>query len=282
MNFIEIIEKLNSYWSSLGANIYWPHYSEKGAATANPLTFFGALNSNDCFFAHIEECKRPQDGRYGKNPNRLYSHHQYQVFIKPAPVNIESLYLESLCFLGLDIEKHDIKFLEDDWSQPTLGAWGLGSEVVLNGIEVTQFTYFNQVGGISLSVIPIEITYGLERLALAIQQKSSVMDLDWDNKQKYRDVCYEKEYEFSKYTFEVADTSRYLDLFKIFVKEAENALEQDLPLVAYDMISKSIHIFNILDARNAISANERQSYIQISSSLANRCCKSYISNKEQK
>lgn len=279
MTVLKMISLLQEYWQSNGAALFSSYDIEKGAATANPKTFLRVLGNKKENIIYVEPCRRPQDGRYGTNPSRLYQHHQLQLLIKPAPNNIEQLYLKSLEHIGIDISKNDIKFLEDNWEQPTLGAWGLGSEVRLNGMEITQFTYFNQIGTIDLEVKPIEISYGIERLALAIQDKSDIMNLEWNENVSYKDIFYRREREFSEYIFEVADIEKYFSLFEIYISEAEKALDRNLALPAYDNILKASNAFNILDARKAITTSERQKFIHRSSKVAKKCCEIYL-NKE--
>ena len=231
--------------------------------------------------AYVEPSRRPKDGRYGENPNRVYQHHQFQVIMKPSPDNIQELYLESLKVLGIDPLKHDIRFVEDDWESPTLGAWGLGWEVWLDGMEVTQFTYFQQVGGLELEVVPVEITYGLERLALYIQNKENVYDLEWAPGIKYGDMRYQYEYENSKYSFEVADLESHFRWFDDYEKEADRALNENLVMPAYDYVLKCSHTFNVLDSRGAISTTERMAYILRVRNLAKRCAEVFVQNRKE-
>ena len=270
MNVKDMLKTLENFWYSQGVNISYSYDVETGAGTAHPNTFLKALGPLKESFAYLQPCRRPQDGRYGDNPNRLYQHHQFQIFIKPAPNNIEELYLKSLEAIGIDLKRDDVRFLEDNWKQPTLGAWGLGSEVRINGREVTQFTYFNQIGNIDLDLIPIEIAIGVERLALAVQKKDNILDLDWDSDKKYGDVFHQREYDLSKYTFEVANSKNYFTLFDIYIDEANRALEASLVNSAYDMVLKASHAFNILDAQKSISQKERQNYILKVSKAAKR------------
>ena len=219
MTFQEIIFALQKYWSSKGCVLGNPYDIEKGAGTFNPNTFLMSLGPEPWSVAYVEPSRRPKDGRYGENPNRVYQHHQFQVIMKPSPLNIQELYLESLRVLGIEPEKHDIRFVEDDWESPTLGAWGLGWEVWLDGMEVTQFTYFQQVGGLELDPIPVEITYGLERIALYIQNKENIYDLEWAPGVKYGDMRFQFEYENSKYSFELADLDKHFKWFDEFEKK---------------------------------------------------------------
>ena len=226
--------------------------------------------------AYVEPSRRPKDGRYGENPNRLYQHHQFQVIMKPSPENIQELYLESLQALGINPKEHDIRFVEDNWESPTLGAWGLGWEVWLDGMEVTQFTYFQQVGGIELDITPVELTYGLERLALYLQNKENVYDLEWTDGVKYGERRHQYEYEMSKYSFEVSDSEMNFKLFDMYEKEAKNCLDHKLVLPAYDFVLKCSHIFNNLDARGSISTTERMTYILRVRDLAKNCAEQFV------
>ena len=253
---------------------------ETGAGTFNPNTFLMSLGPEPWKTAYVAPSRRPKDGRYGENPNRVYQHHQFQVIMKPSPDNIQELYLESLRLLGIIPEEHDIRFVEDDWESPTLGAWGLGWEVWLDGMEITQFTYFQQVGGLELDIVPVEITYGLERIALYIQNKSNVYDLDWTENVKYGDMRYQYEYENSKYSFELADLDLYFKWFDEYEREAKKILEQGLVLPAYDFVLKCSHTFNVLDSRGAISTTERMAYILRVRDLAKRCAEIYVENRK--
>ncbi|NLK62033.1 MAG: glycine--tRNA ligase subunit alpha [Fusobacteria bacterium] len=281
MTFQDIILKLQKFWNEKGCIIGNPYDVETGAGTFNPNTFLMSLGPEPWNIAYVEPSRRPKDGRYGENPNRLYEHHQFQVIMKPSPENIQEMYLESLKELGIDSKKHDIRFVEDDWESPTLGAWGLGWEVWLDGQEITQFTYFQQVGGIELDIIPVEITYGLERIALAIQNKDSVFDLDWTNNVKYGDMRFQFEYEFSKYSFEIADVAMHFDLFNKYEQEAKQIIDNKLVLPAYDHVLKCSHCFNILDSRGAISTTERMSYILRVRNLAKSCAELYVAEREK-
>ena len=281
MTFQEMILALQEFWSKQGCAISNPYDIETGAGTFNPNTFLMSLGPEPWNIAYVEPSRRPKDGRYGENPNRVYQHHQFQVIMKPSPDNIQELYLESLRMLGIDPTKHDIRFVEDDWESPTLGAWGLGWEVWLDGMEVTQFTYFQQVGGLELDVVPVEITYGLERLAIYIQGKENVYDLEWSHGVKYGDMRFQMEYEFSKYSFEIADRDSHFTWYDMFEKEALRALEANLVFPAYDYVLKCSHIFNVLDARGAISVTERQSYILRVRDLAKRCAEVFVENRKK-
>jgi len=276
MNFQDMIMALQQFWGSKGCVIGNPYDIETGAGTFNPNTTLMALGPEPWSTAYVEPSRRPKDGRYGENPNRVYQHHQFQVIMKPSPLNIQELYLESLKMLGVDPLKHDIRFVEDDWESPTLGAWGLGWEVWLDGMEITQFTYFQQVGGIELDVTPVEITYGLERIALYIQEKESVYDLEWAPGIKYGDMRLQYEYEQSKYSFELADLDMHFRWFDECEIEAHRILDEGLVFPAYDLVLKGSHIFNVLDARGAISVTERQSYILRVRNMSKRCAEVFL------
>lgn len=281
MTFQAMILALQNFWNSKGCAISNPYDIETGAGTFNPNTFLMSLGPEPWNIAYVEPSRRPKDGRYGENPNRVYQHHQFQVIMKPSPDNIQELYLESLKMLGIDSTKHDIRFVEDDWESPTLGAWGLGWEVWLDGMEVTQFTYFQQVGGLELESVPVEITYGLERLAIYIQGKDNIYDLEWTEGVKYGDMRLQMEYEFSKYSFEIADREAHFTWYDMFEKEANRALEAGLVFPAYDYVLKCSHIFNVLDARGAISVTERQSYILRVRDLAKKCAEVFVENRRK-
>ncbi len=280
MDLQTIILRLQSYWAEQGCLIWQPYDIEKGAGTMNPATFLRALGPEPWAVAYVEPSRRPADGRYGENPNRLYQHLQYQVLIKPAPARIQDLYLESLASLGLVPQEHDIRFVEDNWESPTLGAWGLGWEVWLDGMEITQFTYFQQVGGIDVEKVPVELTYGLERIAVYIQDRDSVFDLDWAGQIRYGDLFQRAEWEHSAYSFEHADTGLLFQLFDLYEAEAERTLKTGLVLPAYDYILKCSHTFNLLEARGAISVTERTGYIGRVRYLSRECAKAYLRQRE--
>ena len=252
----------------------------KGAGTMSPHTFLRTLGPEPWRTVYVEPSRRPADGRYGDNPNRLYQHHQLQVILKPSPENVQELYLKSLEVLGIDPLKHDIRFVEDNWESPTLGAWGLGWEVWLDGMEITQFTYFQQVGGINCDLESAELTYGLERIAMYLQNVDTVYDIDWNGHIKYGDIFKKAEYEHSKYSFEVADMDMLRNLFDIYEKEANRVLELDLVLPGYDYVLKCSHTFNVLDARGAISVSQRASYISRVRNLARLAAQKYIEQRE--
>ena len=281
MNFQDIIITLQNYWIKQGCILATPCNNEVGAGTFNPNTFLMSLGPEPWKVCHVEPSRRPKDGRYGENPNRLYEFHQFQVLLKPIPENIQILYLKSLEAIGIDLEKHDIRFVEDDWESPTLGAWGLGWEVWLDGMEITQYTYFQQVGSVELEVPSVELAYGLERIALYIQNKDNVYDLDWNDEIKYKDLKKEREYQFSKYTFEIADSSLHFKLFNDYEKEAIRALDNKVVFPAYEYVLKCSHVFNILDAKGLISKTERTSYILRIRKLAKNCALEYVKMREK-
>lgn len=280
MTFQEIILKLQNYWADYGCVIWQPYDIEKGAGTFNPATFLRALGPEPWKCAYVEPSRRPTDGRYGENPNRLQHYYQFQVIIKPAPDDAQDIYLNSLRFLGIDLVKHDVRFVEDDWESPTLGATGLGWEVWLDGMEVTQFTYFQQVGGFELDPITLELTYGLERIAMFIQKKESVFDLEWVKGYKYGDIHKQDEVQFSTYNFKVADTAMLFQFFDAYEKECQRLLKEDLVLPAYDYVLKCSHTFNMLDARGSIGVTQRTGYIGRVRNLARRCAESYVQLRE--
>jgi len=280
MTFQEIILKLQNYWADYGCVIWQPYDIEKGAGTFNPATFLRALGPEPWKCAYVEPSRRPTDGRYGENPNRLQHYYQFQVVIKPAPDDSQDIYLNSLRCLGIDLVKHDVRFVEDDWESPTLGATGLGWEVWLDGMEVTQFTYFQQAGGLELDPITLELTYGLERIAMFIQAKESVFDLEWTKGYTYGDIHKQDEVQFSTYNFTVADTAMLFQLFDTYEKECQRLLKEDLVLPAYDYVLKCSHTFNMLDARGAIGVTQRTGYIGRVRNLARRCAENYVQLRE--
>lgn len=280
MTLQDVILSLNRFWSKRGCVIHQPYDLEMGAGTFHPATFLRALGPEPWLAAYPETCRRPTDGRYGKNPNRLQHYYQYQVVIKPSPDTIQSLYLESLTHLGIDPRVHDIRFVQDDWESPTLGAWGLGWEVRLDGMEITQFTYFQEIGGIELNPITVELTYGTERIAMYLQQVDNVYDLAWNDTITYGDIHYQTEVQFSKYNFEEADVSMLSTTFQAFEAEGTRLIEKGLPLPAYDYCIKTSHVFNLLDARGAISVAERTGYIARVRALARLCAESYLRERE--
>ncbi len=281
MNFQELILKLQEYWADKGCLVVQPLDIEVGAGTFHPSTFLRALGPEPWNVAYVQPSRRPTDGRYGKNPNRLQHYYQFQVVMKPSPKDIQELYLDSLKALGIDSLKHDIRFVEDDWESPTLGAWGLGWEVWLDGMEITQFTYFQQAGGIDCSPVPVELTYGLERIAMYLQEVDSVYDLKWVGDFTYGDVFLQNEVEFSRFNFESADVSLLYDLFAKYENECKALLEDGLVLPAYDYCLKCSHAFNLLDARGAISVTERMSYILRVRELASACAAGWVKSREK-
>ncbi|WP_408006819.1 glycine--tRNA ligase subunit alpha [Pseudalkalibacillus sp. A8] len=281
MNLQDMILTLQRYWADQGCFVMQAYDVEKGAGTMNPMTFLRSIGPEPWNVAYVEPSRRPVDGRYGENPNRLYQHHQFQVVMKPSPDNIQELYLQSLKEIGIDPDEHDIRFVEDNWEAPTLSASGLGWEVWLDGMEITQFTYFQQVGGLDAKPVSAEITYGIERLASYIQDKENVFDLEWHSGITYHDLYYQSEYEHSKYTFEVSDTDMLFNLFNIYEKEAKRAIEDQLVFPGYDYVLKCSHVFNQLDAKGSISVTERTGYISRVRNLARKCAKAYYEQREQ-
>jgi len=279
LTFQQIILKLQSYWADKGCALLQPYDMEVGAGTSHTATFLRALGPEPWKAAYVQPSRRPKDGRYGENPNRLQHYYQYQVILKPSPANIQELYLESLKKIGIDPMSHDIRFVEDDWENPTLGAWGLGWEVWLNGMEVTQFTYFQQVGGIDCKPITGEITYGLERLAMYIQGKESLFDLEWTPGVSYRDVFHQNEVEQSTYNFEHSDVEFLLHAFASHEKMSKHLMDSQLALPAYEQLLKCGHSFNLLDARGAISVTERAAYIGRIRNLARAVAQSYLESR---
>lgn len=276
MDFQTLLRKLDEFWTQQGCIILQPYDVEVGAGTMHPATFFGALGDNPWRVAYVQPSRRPQDGRYAQNPNRLQRYYQYQVIIKPAPPDIQMVYLQSLEFLGIPLKKHEIRFIEDDWESPTLGASGVGWEVWLDGLEITQFTYFQQMGGIELSTISAEITYGPERLAMYLQRKGSILEIEWGQGMNYGDIHRVMEIEHCKYNFELADIPSLLSLFASYEKEAHLLLDKGLIFPSYDLALKCSHIFNLLDARGALSVVERAGFIDRVRGIANRCAELYI------
>jgi glycyl-tRNA synthetase alpha chain len=281
MNFQELIMALEKYWADNGCLIQQPYDLEVGAGTFNPATLLRTLGPEPWSVAYVEPSRRPTDGRYGENPNRLGHYYQYQVIIKPSPIDIQDMYLMSLKTLGLDPLDHDIRFVEDDWESPTLGASGLGWEVWLDGMEITQFTYFQQAGSIRLDPISVEITYGLERISMYLQEKENVFDLMWNDRLTYGDVHKKGEWELSVYNFETADVDMFVKMFDMQERESIKLSEKGLVLPAYDYCLKCSHTFNILDARGAISVTERTHYIDRIRNLARLAAKNYLVQREE-
>ena len=281
MYFQELILKLQEYWSKKGAVLLQPYDTEVGAGTFHPATFFRVLGPEPWSAAYVQPSRRPTDGRYGENPNRLQHYYQYQVILKPSPKNSQELYLESLVNIGIEPLRHDIRFVEDDWESPTLGAWGLGWEVWLDGMEITQFTYFQQVGGIDLRPIPVEITYGLERIAMYLQEVDNVYNLQWTKGVKYCDIYHMPEVEFSKFNFELANTDLMFKLFDSFESECIRLQKAGVVQPAYEYCLKCSHAFNLLDARGVLSVTERTGYIARVRNLAKACARAYLKQREE-
>jgi len=281
MTFQELLLELQRYWSSKGCIIYQPYDLEKGAGTFHPATFLRCLGPEPWKVAYVEPSRRPTDGRYGDNPNRLQHYYQFQVLIKPSPDNIQELYLESLKKVGIKPLEHDIRFVEDDWESPTLGAWGLGWEVWLDGMEITQFTYFQQAGGIDLDPISVEITYGTERIAMYLQEVENVYDVEWTRGITYGEIHHRDEIEFSKYNFEHSNYDMLRSLFDMYEKECEALIKNKLAIPAYDYCLKCSHTFNLLDARGVIGVSERANYIGRVRNLAKYCAETYLDTRKE-
>jgi len=284
LSFQDLIFQLQHFWADQGCIIEQPYSIEMGAGTFHPSTFLRAIGPEPWHAAYVQPARRPTDGRYGKNPNRLQHYYQFQVLLKPSPDEIQELYLESLKHLGIDPLVHDIRFVEDNWESPTLGAWGLGWEVWLDGMEISQFTYFQQVGGLDCSPVAGEITYGLERLAMYLQDKESVFDLLWsktlEGNVSYGDIYHQNEVEMSTYNFELADTESLFNWFDTCESECMKLIEKNLPLPAYEMVLKASHSFNLLDARHAISVTERQRFILRIRTLSKAVAQTYFEGRE--
>ena len=281
MTLQELILALERFWNEQGCVIQQPYDTEVGAGTFNPATFLRVLGPEPWNCAYVEPSRRPTDGRYGENPNRLQHYYQYQVIMKPSPLTIQDIYLDSLYSFGIDPLAHDIRFVEDDWESPTLGAWGLGWEVWLDGMEITQFTYFQQAGGIDLKPVSVEITYGIERIAMYLQEVENVYDLTWTDGIRYGDIHHQGEVEFSRYNFEEADVEMLLQLFSMYEGEAKKLLAKGLVLPAYDYCLKCSHTFNLLEARGAISVTERMGFILRVRDLARGSANLYLRQREE-
>jgi len=281
VNFQNIILKLSEYWSRYGCAIVQPYDIEKGAGTFNPATFFRSLGPEPWRCAYVEPSRRPTDGRYGDNPYRLQHFYQFQTIIKPAPADSQAIYLNSLRFLGIDLKKHDIRFVEDDWESPTLGATGLGWEIWLDGLEVTQFTYFQQIGGQELDPITLELTYGLERIGMFLQGKDDIFKLKWNEFVTYGEMHREDERQFSTYNFEKANVESLKRQFDEHQSEVKGLLDAGLVLPAYDFVMHCSHAFNMLDARRALSVAERTGYILKIRKMSNSCAKHYLEQREE-
>ncbi|MCS7279764.1 MAG: glycine--tRNA ligase subunit alpha [Thermodesulfobacteriaceae bacterium] len=276
MYFQDVIATLSDFWAKRGCVILQPYDIEEGAGTFHPATFLRALGPEPFAAAYVQPSRRPTDGRYGENPNRLQHYYQYQVIIKPSPDDIQEIYLDSLKALGINPEEHDIRFVEDDWESPTLGAWGLGWEVWLDGMEITQFTYFQQIGGIDCFPVTVELTYGLERIAMYLQGVENVFDLKWNEKFTYRDIHFRGEVEYSIFNFEEADVELLKDLFDKYEREGKKLLDLGLALPGYDFVIKCSHTFNLLDARRALSPVERANYIARVRALAKKAAETWL------
>ncbi len=281
MNFQDVILSLQNYWGRKGCVLIQPYDMEVGAGTFHPTTLLKALGPEPWQVAYVQPSRRPTDGRYGENPNRLQHYYQFQVLLKPSPMDVQELYLKSLKELGVDVLAHDIRFVEDDWESPTLGASGLGWEVWLDGMEITQFTYFQQAGSIELHPVSVEITYGLERIAMYLQGIDNVYDLKWNNRITYGDVYHQQEVEQSTYNFELADVAVLLDFFSRYETQALRLVKNELVLPAYEFCLKCSHTFNLLDARGAISVTERTGYIARIRNIARACAEAYLQQREK-
>ena len=277
-----MILRLERFWADYGCIIMQPYNSEVGAGTFNPATFIKVIEDKPYKTAYLEISKRPKDGRYAENPNRFQQFYQFQVILQPSPSSVIDIFLESLEFLGIKLKNHDLRFVEDDWESPTLGAWGVGWEVRLDGMEITQFTYFQQMGGFDLRPIPVELTYGLERIGMCLQRVDNVFDLRWNPEVRYKDLQYEAEVEFSRYNFEEVQPTTQLKLFGIYEEEAKRLLKNRLYLPAYDYVLKCSHTFNLLDARGALGAGEKERFIKRVRYLANRCAHLYLNKEESR
>ena len=280
MNFQDMVLRLQSYWSEKGCILVQSYDSEKGAGTMNPNTFLRSLGKEPWRVCYVEPSRRPADARYGENPNRLYQHHQFQVILKPSPNDVQDLYLKSLEAIGINPLEHDIRFVEDNWENSTFGAWGLGWEVWLDGMEITQFTYFQQVGAIDCEIESAELTYGLERIALFLQEKDNVFDIDYTDNIKYGDIFKKAEYEHSVYSFEESDIQMVYTLFDTYEKDATKLVNKGLVLPAYDYILKTSHTFNLLDAKGAIGVSQRASYIAKVRNMAKKLASAYVAQRE--
>jgi glycyl-tRNA synthetase alpha chain len=280
ITFQKLFLNLNKFWSDHGCIIQQPYDIEKGASTMNPATFLRSIGPEPWNAAMIEPCRRPADARYGENPNRLGHYFQYQAILKPSPDNAQELYLQSLEAMGIDLSKHDVRFVEDNWESPTLGAAGVGWEVWLDGMEITQFTYFQQVGGIEVKPVLLELTYGLERIAMYLQNVDNVFDVMWNDTVKYGEIYHQNEVEQSKYNFEVSCAENLFAMFDLYTKEVHNCLEKDLVLPAYDYVLKCSHTFNLLDARGVISKDERANFIGRIRRMASEVAKLYLKQRE--
>ena len=281
MNFQDLILNLSKYWSEQGCIIQQPYDIEKGASTMNPATFLRALGPEPWNTAMVEPCRRPTDARYGENPNRLGHYYQFQVILKPSPEDAQDVYLKSLEAIGIDLTKHDVRFVEDNWESPTLGANGVGWEVWLDGMEITQFTYFQQVGGLEVRAVALELTYGVERIAMYLQNVQHFQDIQWNDTVKYGEIFLQNEVEMSKYNFEVSSADALYKMFDLYQNEVDNCINAELVLPAYDYVLKCSHTFNLLDARGVISKDERNLFIGRIRTMATKVAKLYVAQREK-
>ena len=281
MNFQDLILNLSKYWSEQGCIIQQPYDIEKGASTMNPATFLRALGPEPWNTAMVEPCRRPTDARYGENPNRLGHYYQFQVILKPSPEDAQDVYLKSLEAIGIDLTKHDVRFVEDNWESPTLGANGVGWEVWLDGMEITQFTYFQQVGGLEVRPVALELTYGVERIAMYLQNVQHFKDIQWNDSVKYGEIFMQNEVEMSKYNFEVSNADSLYKMFDLYQNEVDNCINAELVLPAYDYVLKCSHTFNLLDARGVISKDERNLFIGRIRTMATKVAKLYVAQREK-
>lgn len=281
LNFQELIFNLQKYWADQGCIIQQPYDIEKGASTMNPATFLKALGPEPWHTAMVEPCRRPTDARYGENPNRLGHYYQFQVIMKPTPKDAQELYLKSLEAIGIELTKHDVRFVEDNWESPTLGAAGVGWEVWLDGMEITQFTYFQQVGGLEVKPVALELTYGVERIAMYLQNVQHFKDIKWNENYNYGEIFMQNEVEQSKYNFEVSNSDSLFKMFDLFQGEVDNCVESELVLPAYDYVLKCSHTFNLLDARGVISKDERNNFINRIRTMASKVAKLYVQQREK-
>ncbi len=281
LNFQELIFNLQKYWADQGCIIQQPYDIEKGASTMNPATFLKALGPEPWYTAMVEPCRRPTDARYGENPNRLGHYYQFQVIMKPTPKDAQELYLKSLEAIGIDLTKHDVRFVEDNWESPTLGAAGVGWEVWLDGMEITQFTYFQQVGGLEVKPVALELTYGVERIAMYLQNVQHFKDIKWNEKFNYGEIFMQNEVEQSKYNFEVSNAESLFKMFDLFQAEVDSCIDAELVLPAYDYTLKCSHTFNLLDARGVISKDERNLFINRIRTMASKVARLYVQQREK-
>ncbi len=280
MSIQNLIMNLQKFWADQGCYLAQPYDLEVGAGTMTPDTFFRVLDQRLWKVAYVQPSRRPTDGRYGENPHRVQKHFQYQVIIKPSPPDIQQVYIKSLVSLGISVQEHDLRFDEDDWESPSIGAWGVGWQVLLDGLEITQFTYFQQAGGIDLSPVPVELTYGLERLEMFLEGKDDIYDLDWSHDVSYQDLRYLEEKEFSEYNFSQADIRSLKESFRLNEREAQQLIDKDLLLPAYDMCLKCSHFFNLLDSRGAISVTERVKIIAQIRTLVSQIAQKYTARED--